>query len=359
VLFAINEADYYPLLIIEEQYSLTPFVNYFLAQKDDSEAIAYFKNNLSSFIIYKEDSLLFQDIRRWNKTHPEKLIQVGFSDMEWNREKTINGILKPYFKKISTDPTRFDSLFNLGLSTGFLSGIKPLMDKAVEANLVGDFPFITVGYIQNVITNLQATLDSKTNYMTARQKGIIHNLTDDKVFGKFFKNSKVLFHGGGYHMTTHFKDSSGYNFLREGSYFTYDYPETKGKTYSIMLEWYALELGSMSGINIDKSFMGSQYKDIITRMEKAYNAGFLKPGKPYFLFGDTRNEFTDLIIHKAYQYGNSALLLNSVNWSNMFKKSENKPDIRKVINEQKDNIGLYDSYIFIPYSPIEVIRTNQ
>ncbi len=357
-LFAINEADYYPLLIIEQQYSLTPYVNYFLSQTDDAKANEFFKNNLSEQVNTVDDSLLYQDIRRWNKTHIDKPIQVGFIDMEWNRKATLNNILKPYFTKLVTDQTKLDSLFNLGLTEGFMHGIKPLLDNALEGKLVGDFPFITSEYIQNVINNLQTTLDCKTDYMATRQKGIIHNLTDEHVFGKYLKSSKVLFHGGGYHMATHVKDSAGYNFLREGSYFTYDFPETKGKTYSIMLEWIALQLGDMSKIDPRKGFMGQEYKKLITRMKDAYNAGLLKADKPYFTFS-SRDEFADLIIHQEYLNDHSALLLNSFNWGDMLKKADGHKDILDLINSKKAEIGLYDSYIMVPYSTIETMRTSR
>lgn len=359
ILFAINQSDYYPLVILENAYSLTPFVNHFLTMSDDGKASDYFKKSISKFTTNVEDSIFYEHIRRWNKTHSNKKIEVGFTDMEWDSKTTLDEILKPYFAKLPVRKESLDSLFNLGLTEGFLSGIEPLMKKANESKLQGDYSFINVRYIQNVLSNLKYTFFSLGHsFDFYRQKGIIHNLTNDSVFGKIFKSSKVLMHGGGQHMATHYQFPFGGNFLTEGSYLSYEFKQTVGKTHSIMIEGIAFQLGEMSKIDMSKTFAGQQYKSILSRMKKAYNAGFLKADKPYFAF-DTRDAFTDLIVHHSYKENATAFYVNEINWVNLKKRSSLRNGYLEMISERQDNVKKYDSYVYIPFSPVTILRVNK
>ena len=125
-----------------------------------------------------------------------------------------------------------------------------------------------------------------------------------------------------------------------------------------MIEGIAFQLGEMSAVDMSKTFAGQQYKSIVSRMKKAYSAGFLKKEKPYFLF-NTRSDFIDLIIHHSYKYNASALLLSRVNWDGLLKKSAWRSNLNEVIQEKRSEIQNYDSYIFVPYSPIEMLRVNK
>jgi hypothetical protein len=125
-----------------------------------------------------------------------------------------------------------------------------------------------------------------------------------------------------------------------------------------MIEGITFQLGKMSGIDISKTFAGQQYKSIVNRMKKAYVAGFLKADKSYFAF-DTRDRFTDLILYHSYKDNATALLLNNVNWVNLKKKSIKQPGLLVEVNDKQKEIKRYDSYIFVPSSPMEVLRINK
>lgn len=360
IIFSINKTNYYPLIIFEQQYSITPFVNYYLSLKDDVKAKNFFSSTLTNFVDTKGDSTLYELLRNWNKQNPDKMIEVGFSDLEFNADLTYDKILKPYFLNLHLNSSKIDSIFNLKPDDLF-STLESLVKKAEKEKLVGDFPFIDNKYIKNVISNLKYTsdffnLNRSQLGIYYRQKGIIHNLTNENVFGKKLKNSKVIIYCGGFHATNRVEYPDGGNIFREGSYLTYDYKKTKGKTYSIMIEGLAYNLGEMSRISLDNKFSGSQYKDIATRLKKAYDQKLIDSDKPYFAFDD-KNDFFKMIAHFGFKYKTNAFLLNSCNWGKLINdpKSTNT-DLQYLIEYYKKKINQYDKYIYINYSPIEVLR---
>ena len=159
-------------------------------------------------------------------------------------------------------------------------------------------------------------------------------------------------------MPTRFSYPEGGNFMTEGTYLNHDFPPTTDKTYSIMIYGLAFELGDMYNVPINKVSFGDQYRDIFDRMKKAYNAKLLKKDIPYFAV-DSTNEFKNLILYKGYQYNNAALLIDSVNWKHMVKESVNKNDLLQIVNEEQNTLNFYNSYIFVPYSPLQVIRVDK
>jgi len=358
IILAVNQYDYFPLLILENRYSLTPFVNHFLSISSESEAKEFFSEQLSEFVITVEDSLLFDHIRRWNIQHIDKPIGVGFTDMEWNNKTTKEKILKPYFQRLDIDQGQIDSIFDLGFTQAFIDGAEFLFRKAQAEQIRGEYAYITPRYIENVITNLKYTLYCyNINFDYYRQKGIIHNLTDEAVFGKKLESSKAIIYGGGYHTPTHQEFPFGGNFFTEGSYLTFDFAPTKGKTYSVMLEGLAFTLGKMADADASGVFAGRQYKNILERMQRAYSDGFLNPDKPYFAFG-SRNSFTDIISHIAYQENASALLIDDIQWDVLYQ-TDVEDETLQMIEKIREESMRYDRYIYIPHSPLNILRVEK
>ena len=115
IIFALNEFDYFPLVIIEQPYSLTPFLNHYLQINSEKEANTFFREELSKMIPTKEDSIFIEHIKHWNAQNPKKRIQVGCIDLEWSWVGMCELILKPYFYKLkNADKLEIDKLLELG-----------------------------------------------------------------------------------------------------------------------------------------------------------------------------------------------------------------------------------------------------
>jgi hypothetical protein len=365
IIFALNNFDYFPLVIIEREYYVTPFLNQYINLENEDDAKQFFKKELSTRLYTDEDSLFLEHIRNWNIKNPKKKIKLGCIDLEWSWDEVMINVLKPYFEKLNNiEKSEIEKTFEIGLnqSDEFFTRVKPLIKKAEEQNLVGEYPFIEIEYIKNVIESISVTframsLGSWWQYF--RQKEIVKRINSKQYFGEYFENQKVIMQGGGFHMKSKYDYSNGDNFISEGSYLNFENETTKGKVFSIMLEGMAFSLGKMKDVNLkDRIRQGTQYEKIITRMQKAYKDGLIQPNENYFLFG-FRSEFEKFIFSKFYLHKNSGIILPNEVWNEIINTSTQLDEgILKTIKREKRDNSYYNKYIYIPYSPITIARKN-
>ncbi len=361
IFFALNTFDYYPLIIIENSYSITEFSNYYIHIKNDDEAKVFLEKELSKFLYTEQDLTFLNQLRSWNKKS-EKQLSIGGSDLEFTYDNILEKLIKPYFYKLkNVNKNKIDTVINLGKeqSNDFFIQVKPFLKLAQEQNLVGGYPFITSNYINNVITNFSSTNNAfRYSFDYYRQKSIIRNLTDKNVFGKVFKNSKVLIHGGGEHMRNHFIYPDDANFFSEGSYLNNDFKFTKNKTYSIMLECLAYSYGEMKDRSINDCVpQGSQYISMIKTFQKGFDKGLINDRNPYYMY-EKRNEF--LKYSSQYYYKNQSFSLTNEQWEILKKPDNQFDDLTKRFIKAKDhNFKDYDKYIIIPASEIVSARLKK
>ncbi|MCK4663307.1 MAG: hypothetical protein KAT68_10605 [Bacteroidales bacterium] len=358
--FAINTYDYFPLIVFENQYSITAYVNHYINIEDEVEAKKFFRTEIHEMIQSEETYDFLQHIRRWNKNHPNKKLSIGFSDIEHDYKTTIKKIIIPYFDKIETDTTvDIENLTVIDLGT-LLPEFKVKLKRAKEQNLIGNYPFITHLYIGTVIDNLEALYKAyyfEFNYY--RQKAIIRNLTDTAFLGKYWLNNKVFIHGGGYHTPTHFEYPDNGNFYREGSYLAYDFSLTKGKTYSIMAKGLALCLGETFEIELDSCLhVGSGYKSILKKYQKVYKRDIIRPQE--YLFDNEINSYDSLMVKKAIQINSDAIMINSIDWNNILNETKNK-NSKQYLNLKYyyDTYKRYDKHIYVVKSPLTKVRKKK
>jgi hypothetical protein len=363
IFFALNTFDYYPLIVLENKYSMSAYVNYYINIKDEKAAEKFYKEELYDMMSTKDDYYLVQLARKWNKLHPEKKVSIGFHDLEWHYKTTIKRIILPYFQTIDKNYSiDLVALNNIGLGK-LIPELRKKCEQAKKVNLIGKYPFITSGYISTVIDNLESTYNSDyyegSPISYYRQKAMIRNLTDTAFLGKYLNKGKIVIHGGGYHATTHFSYPDNANFYREGSYLNNDYALTKGKTYSILLYGFAYSLGEMANIPIDSCVpQGNAYIDMINNFQEAYKKKLIKPDD-YCFYGELDN-FYNMIIKKGKQFKNKPLLIQSISWENILKSmsENNKKKTNDYINNQ-DEFERYDRVIYIPCSPIVIANQKK
>tara|TARA_R110002073_G_scaffold325028_2_gene503465 strand:+ start:1562 stop:2902 length:1341 start_codon:yes stop_codon:yes gene_type:complete len=365
IIFALNNFDYFPLIIIEREYSVTPYLNHFINLKNENDAKSFFNKELSTKLNTVEDSIFIEHIRNWNIKNPKKNIKLGCIDLEWSWDEIMEDVLMPYFIKLDDiDKSEIDKIFEIGLnqSDDFFIRIEPLIKKAEEQNLIGEYSFVNIEYVKNVIESISTTfkamsLSSWWEYF--RQKEIAKRVTNQRYFGEYFKNQKVIMYGGGNHMKSKHYYGVDDNFISEGSYLNFDNKPTKGKVYSIMLNGISFSLGEMKDVNLnDAIIQGTQYKKITNRMQKAYKEGLLNPDENYFLFG-FRNEFEKFIFSKSYQYKDSGIVIPDKVWNEIVNVSiQLSNDIQMTVEMENESRNDYDEYVYIPYSPLTIARKN-
>lgn len=363
IFFALNTWDYYPLLIQEAQFSHSAYLNYYVSLKDDRTARKFYQDVIHEMIGTREALNLYEKIRQWNKTHPSKILQVGFTDVEHDYITTLKRIIVPYFKLV--DPSfqiNFESFTFLRFEDLF-KRLDPLMFQARQKKLTGRFPFITPQYISCVIENLKSTYKAyRYSFNYYRQKAIVRNLTGKRFFGEFFCQHKVMIHGGGYHTVNNFPYPDGGNFYREGNFLSFDFPPTRGKTFSIMVWGMAYSLGKeMANIKLKNCLhTGTGYQRNVNTLQKAYEKKLIKPGE-FLIFSKTLDETDRLIYRLAHKYGHQPLLVKKIDWDKLQSLGRKiSKDLYQTISWKKDSYFHYDATIYVPRSKItRVIQKKQ
>ena len=357
--FAINTFDYYPLIVFEGQYSYTGYINYYLSIEDDNESEIFFNEELHPMISYQEDYEFLNHIRRWNKINPQKLIKVGYSDVEHDFRTTINRILIPYFHGFDPGSLK-DIQIEFVVLDELISLFRQQLEKAKSYNYIGKYPFITPEYISTVIDNIEALFYAEFHsFDYYRQAAIIRNLTDENFLGKLWKNQKVFIHGGAWHTASKLSNPKIGGYIREGTYLSNVYEPTMNKVYSIRARGLAKSLDEMYDIDIDSCvYTGETYNYYLSRLQKAYKNKLINPND--FLFIRHKpNSLDSLIIKKNYSSNSNILKLDYIS---------NK-DIRSRIFMPKTNyyteykwtyydIDWFDLNIVFIKSPIQVARNR-
>ena len=354
ILFALNTFDRFPLILLEQQYSISPYLDYYVGLHDDYEAENFYQNVMYDFVNTEEFYRLLQHIRRWNKINPDKRIHIGTHDIEHNYSATLKKIIEPYYKLLDTEFEIELKGFSFIDADKLIHMLKQKMESAKKQDLIGEFPFITPLYIETVIENLESFFYSKIhdfNYF--RQKAIVRNMTDPRFHGKYFRESKVMIHGGGYHTPTHLYIPDGGNFLREGSYLSHDFQPTKGKTFSLYIQGMAYRIGSMAEVNLNSVLhQGSYYRNTINTFKKALKQNLVNP-EDYYLFSFLTNHFDKFIFKLSYDHDFMPVMMKEIDWENVFQFS--KGSSRFFYNQmksKKNELDKHDALIFIPRSPI-------
>ena len=361
LIFALNTYDYYPLVIFEQPYSLTPFINHYIHISDNKEAYNFFNTELKDCVLTVEDSITFEHLRSWNKINLQKPIDIGFTDLEFNYATTIDNILKPYFyslKKISQ--SEIDKILELGKvqSNQFFFEVQRLLTLAKEQNTVGKYSFITISYITNVINNLLDTSNAlRYDFNYFRQKSIVRKLTEDQSFGMYINDKKAILNGGANHMQS--KLAVNADFFPEGYFLNTISESTKNRVYSIMLDGLAFSLTGMADVDLNNCLrQGKQYRSIVERMQKAYRDKIIEENKNYFVFGD-RNDFEKMIFHYAYKQQNQAIGFTNKDWDKINLDSETENATSRKLKIENDTRAAYNKVFYIPYSPIVQAREKK
>lgn len=355
-LFALNQFDRYPLLVVELPYSYSAYFDHYVSLSLDADAKSFYDKALYEIVGNEEMYRTLEHIRHWNIRYPNRLIHVGASDLEHNFSYTIKRVLVPYLQKI--DPTYDVKQEELTLTSlrMILKQAREKMAPSDSKSVTGEYSFITTSYIENVLSNLESTYRSYYyEFDYYRQKAIVRNLTDPKFFGRYLIDDKVMIYGGSYHTTTHFEYPDGGNFYREGSYLNFDFAPTKGKTYSIMTSVIARTLGKMATISLDSClFQGTGYIDIVKRLQKAYENKLITANTPCMI--DWRSSEFDLLTMKAaYRFEMKPMRITAIDWSELRKDAARvNPATAKDLKRLADTYQRYDEVIIIPQSPLQV-----
>jgi hypothetical protein len=366
ILFTLNKYDYYPIIILEEPYPITAFANYYIRLTSDKQANEFNENELSKLIPTKEECDLLLHLRRWNKTYPDKLISIGYEDVEKTQDelsRTINQIIIPYFQRLDPSYTVNWERVLTGSFDSLILEFKQTLEQANRNNIIGKYPFITPTYISTVIENLESS--NKTlyqDYFYNRQKAIIRNLTDTNFLGNYLQKGKIIIHSGALHLRTNIQSDSTNN-LWEGTYLTNVFESTKGKTYSIRIDAITQALGEAAYIDYNFFEPALGFNFYYEKLHKAFKDSLINPSEYYFIsiYNQTLDDTQRFWIQKGRDHNWQGLLIESILWDDVIKSIENKnPSLSRAFENNRISNSSFDKVIVIPCSPLvtPIIKIN-
>lgn len=238
-----NTRSYYPLLVLEIQYSATAAVNAYLHA--DSLTAQRYMTAIKPIMKSKESWHLLRTLREWNAEHPDKKISIACSDIEHGLGYGLRYVFDPYFKALGEE-----RLIPLITQANELTPqIQAFMDSVLRSAptdfRVPDAPYLNQAFVNNVWVNMKETLVANQametsgygGYAQVRAERIFKNLTDDAFFGQPLKAGKTIIWGGALHTKTHDLNPAPPHW--EGWRLAYEFGPTQGKVHSIRVTNFA------------------------------------------------------------------------------------------------------------------------
>ena len=104
---------------------------------------------------------------------------------------------------------------------------------------------------------------------------------------------------------------------------------------------------------------GSQYNQIVTRMQNACEENIIDKHTAYYYFNE-RNDFEKLIAAQSYLNKNSAIMFTDKSWQKLLSSAAafHNEELNYVKSAYEHKI-LYNAYIFVPFSPIVTARIKK
>jgi hypothetical protein len=342
ILFALNTFDNYTLLICELPYSWAGYINYYLNIRDDEVAFSFRDSVLKNMQIPSYD-----EIRDWNKMHPERKIEIGGSDIEHYLFNALDYTLIPYLKKVEPNA-------NLEYSTtdtlkSFFERAQKIILQAKIQKTVGEFSFQTPQYMESVFENLKSSAPIKLNKRkwqdhTDRYKVMIRNLTEKQFLGEKISKQKSMFYGGANHFLINTLVVSNKSNQTDGYYLAHYFKPTKNKVYTIDLNTIGYSIEDTIQ-HIDPS-LGFELEQSLINL---YKIGQLKLNEPVV---ESCSEINNFIYKLSFKYPGYAFRINNINYENL-KKVEFKDNFDRywlitLLSALQD----YNTTIIVPFSPI-------
>jgi len=274
IVFELNRESSFPYLVIESPYSHTFILNTFLSIADDAKAADYFRERLDMIVTSVEDSIFYNEIRKWNQVNTEKKICILCTDIEHNYEITISEILKPKLDNAGIDYHR-DSLTSVNYLLKLNNDIKciKLKDKDI-------YPII-----DNLVQTLLAYSSLNKGFHQfnkIRQKAILTKFEDTLFFGSIVKDSKFILYGGSEHTGT--RNNNYLSHESEGFYLEYVNPFTRGLTYSIRLVALSYSVNYSLQSNENFKYKPSGYIRMLNQYNQAIENKYINSTDTAFIF---------------------------------------------------------------------------
>jgi hypothetical protein len=310
-------------IMLELPFSVSAFYQHYIDLADDKEAAKFLKTTLDIMISEESTMELLEMLRIWNRKNPAKRLKIGTIDMEWNslvRFKTVfapilarygkNDAVEKFYKAVETG----NNSEMIGILEDLLNNVAP-QSKAFSPEEYGGAR-ISEAWLKNIIKNYIDTLriSAGASFDQTRQKAIIRNLTD--MYGKWFKQGKVIIHGGSWHGFKHPPRNEKETWL-DAAYLENVFPETKGRVSNLYIGVIGHSFARVTGVTFDKFIpVADLLKQLIYDFNSSLKDGSAGSDQFYTLF-DPLSTMELVAIALADKLGTNILRIKKVDWKKM------------------------------------------
>ncbi len=329
-------------VFLELQFSASRFFNHYIQLAQDKEAALFREKALYAFVSYENTYKLLDELRQWNRQHPDKKIQVVCHDLEWRRKAPVTQVIVPYFKQLSPQfKLPKDFLSNIKSFKKHMKSIWPLFKKAKKKKLRGPWPFIDASYVGQTLVNLRDTvLLNRKQFNLHRQKSIVRNIC--RYNQKSFDKGLSVFKVGSFHAA---KSVINDNEMRDAAYLQQKFAPTKNKVVSIRLSTVGYNFAPVATIGPSNFARGAdQYWEFVQRFNKALPLNKANMNEHYLLNNPNLLELLTLLF--GQREGQNMCLLEKINWPRLVT-TYGQSAVRA-----KSQWKQFDGHIIILKSPI-------
>lgn len=290
-------------VFLEINYSFTPFYDHYVTEPDDARAREFLAERLHSLVSSPSTLELLEILRVWNREHAGRPVHVACLDMEWGYSEVTRSILQPYFERVQKG---VEVRVELAEDRERLAA---LLARARERKVVGEYPFLTPEYIENVLTNIGDTIRIE-DFNVDRQRGILRNITEFS--GERLEKGLVLFKGGGWHAIKHRQEGEG--FYRDAACLNEVYPATKDKVVTLYAQGLGYSFAELADLDLARRMSSAtNYNDFVQSFQRGLASGKAERNAFYLLDGRLR-PFDTLVAKVGYAMKRDTLRLDSVDW---------------------------------------------
>jgi len=324
-------------VFLEVNYSFTGFYDHYVTEPDDVRAREFLARRLHPLVSSPSTLELLELLRVWNREHADRPVHVACLDMEWGYSEVAQNILQPYFERVQKG---VEVRVELAEDRDRLPA---LLAKAKERKVVGEYPFLTPEYIENVLTNLDDTIRIE-DFNVDRQRGILRNVTE--LNAELLNQGLVLFKGGGWHSIK--RKLEGESFYRDAAYLNEVYPSTKGQVVTLYAQGLGYSFAELADLDLARRMpSATNYNDFVEDFQRSLANGSAERDAYYLLDGRLRT-FDSLVAKAGYAAKRDFLRVGSVDWDAFAAACG--PEVLEC--RARD----YDATVYVLRAGIEVMR---
>ena len=301
-------------LFLEHSYSHSAHFQHYVSLGSDDDAERFWQSSLHSLLMTQSTRDLLDSVRVWNREHSEAPVAVACLDAEFDYQRTLESALGEYFR--GTDPAFVSQLARPVTAEAVLAEAARLQ-KILEgtASTASPHPWMTVEFVGNALRNLDESVVARgrPSRMADRQRSILRNVTE--YYAHHFtpaalERGLVVFKEGAAHASKHVERSD--DAWWEAAFLEKRFEPTRGRVATLVAKalGYRFDLAADVDTQTHKRWANS-YHGLIETYRWGLRAGVIDEGHAYH-FGPRKPSAIDMVaIHRAYQDGGHALLLES------------------------------------------------